>query len=596
MDHDRKGKKGMKPNGSITCLLLAGVLAGMLPARATDFDARLADARKLAGQRQFQQSLQIYAEIETELWRDPGLVVEMARVCMQAERHTEAIRLFERVRDKHPEKQGAFLDELGEACLWSSQPHKAVLVFRAALQRNPRDLRARLGLGRGLSWSGQREASLLEYDAVLQATPGDINANNGKADALCHMDRLAEAIETYQAVLQKDPDNLEAANGVARCRVWQGYHRQGRDLYLEILKKHPGNLEAIEGLAFAQHWDGRDDQAVETLARLATFSTNRPAAQNLRHEIGTSQEPYATQFNRMWWDKYRNALELHGLRAGLRLDELTAADASYDWRRLQSKGLPDMHASRIGLGGSHKFDDLLEFNGYIYQGTYDRVDFHPLTANAWLTVRPDDLWRMDLAYARETFDMQKAAFNKIVVDNYSLSMDFKPNRWLLFSGKGMHGEYTDGNNQNSFLGKAELRLCSKPYAKLYYNYYWSEWDRQFDHGYFDPREFEAHTLGLYTGFSITDRLFFETQASVAFEHQEPYAENPSYFCAAGFNYRMTSNWNLFARAEAFQALPDHDHGSGGYRVGTLFFGITHNFGGTPDRPAEASQPTRPNSH
>jgi hypothetical protein len=179
------------------------------------------------------------------------------------------------------------------------------------------------------------------------------------------------------------------------------------------------------------------------------------------------------------------------------------------------------------------------------------------------------------------------------VNSGGLAADLRPNRFLFVSGKYTHGEYSDDNEQDAFLGKAELRVWNKPYVKLYYNFYAAEWERQVDHGYFCPESFQAHTLGLYTGFEITPRLFCEMQGSTARERQDPTAENPAWFAAAGLRYRLASNWELALRGEYFDARPDEGNGANGYRRTTVFLSLTHNFGGTPGQARETSLPARP---
>jgi len=555
-------------------LLLAAWTHGQTPDPASFLD----QARSLVEQKQYAAALEVYAKIESWLWRDPGLVIEMARAQTYADRHAEAIRLFEEVRKQRPEKQYEFLADLGDQYCWNGQAKEAEPVFRAALQHNPQDLRARLGLGRALLWSDQPRAAGEEYDRVLAVQPANIEALNGKADALSRIDRLEEAIRLFQQVTAIDPHNVGALNGIARCRVWQGYHRQGRDLYLAVIKEFPGNPDALEGLAFAQHWDGRDDQANQTLSGLIAAYPERQAGQQLHREIEYAQQPVITQGNRYWRDKYGNSTQQHDLRAGFHLDEVTTLEAIYDWRRFGDRNNPDMDVNRAGIGIGHKFSDLIELNSFWYANDYDYADFTPLTADNWLTLRPNDLWRFDFAYNRETYEGQQASLNHIVMDSGSASADFLPNRYLLFSGKYKYSSYSDNNEQSSFLGKAELRVCQKPYVKFYYNYYDSTWADQYDHGYFNPKRYHSHTLGLYTGFNITERLFFETQASYGHEWQVPNADNPTYFAAAGFRYRIVENWQLLGRSEFFEASPDSSHNSGGYRETMVFLGISHNFG------------------
>ena len=56
--------------------------------------------------------------------------------------------------------------------------------------------------------------------------------------------------------------------------------------------------------------------------------------------------------------------------------------------------------------------------------------------------------------------------------------------------------------------------------KLYYNFYDSRWkDPDLNNGYFDPRSLLSHTLGVYTGIDITNKLFVEAKASGGYEFQ-----------------------------------------------------------------------------
>ncbi|MEI8207312.1 MAG: tetratricopeptide repeat protein, partial [Kiritimatiellales bacterium] len=349
-------------------------LTGWAYGQTIDPVLRLGQARLLVEQKQYPAALEVYTEIESWLWRDPGLVVEMARVQTYTDRHAEAIRLFEAVRNQHPEKQYEFLADLADQYCWNGQAKEAEPVFRDALKHNPHDLRSRLGLARALRWSDRPKAAVAEYDLVLAAQPANIEALNGKADALSRIDHLEEAIRLFQQVTAIDLHNVEALNGIARCRVWQGYHRQGRDLYLAILNEFPGNIDALEGLAFAQHWYGRDDQANQTLGGLIAAYPERPSGQQLHREIKYAQEPVVTQENRYRKDKYGNSTQQHGLRAGFHLDKVTTLEAIYDWRRFRDRDNPDMDVNRAGIGGGHKFSDLVELNSFWYANDYDYAD------------------------------------------------------------------------------------------------------------------------------------------------------------------------------------------------------------------------------
>jgi hypothetical protein len=201
------------------------------------------------------------------------------------------------------------------------------------------------------------------------------------------------------------------------------------------------------------------------------------------------------------------------------------------------------------------------------------------------------MWRCDLAYDRETFEDIDAIDHHIVVNSWSPSVDFRPNRFLLFGGKFKQGFYSDNNRQESVLAKAELRLLPRqPYLKLYYNYYYSDWVMQLNHGYFNPKQVQSHTLGLYGSHQVLPKLFVEAQGSLGCEIQNPTARAPTYFVAAGLAYRLTENWELSLRGEYYKA--EADRSSAGYDKTAMLLSIRYNFGTAPGPLLEGALPSR----
>ncbi|MFA5272491.1 MAG: hypothetical protein WC412_09185, partial [Candidatus Omnitrophota bacterium] len=85
------------------------------------FDDSLRQARKLVDDKSYAEALDVYSRIGKELRRDPGLVIEWARVYTYADRHEEAIKLFEEVLSNYPERSSEILRELADQYKWSGQ-------------------------------------------------------------------------------------------------------------------------------------------------------------------------------------------------------------------------------------------------------------------------------------------------------------------------------------------------------------------------------------------------------------------------------------------------------------------------------------------
>ena len=581
-----------RPLAAILAAVLVLAAAAHLDA-AEDGDKALAEARALVEKKAYGEALALYERIADFLSHDPGLLMEWARVYAYADRHPEAIRLFEQIRKDHPDRAREFLRELGDQYLWDGQPDKAEPIYREALAINPLDSQAALGLARVLSWSGRRAEAATQYDQILKYDPGNLAALNGKAEVLSWMDRLEEAYDLYGQVLARDPSNLEARNGQARVRVWQGYHRAGTALYEKTLEEHPNDLDALEGLAFARHWNDRDDLATPALAKLLALKPDRREAGKLNYHIQYARQPYVTQSNLYWKDKNDLSLQSHGVRTGFRPTPLTNLEGIQEWVRLRQPGQPTVEGNRGGLSVASRFSDAFQFHSYLFGTHFSRVDFNPFTTNTWFTYEPDDLWRFDLSYDRQTFDDIGALRNHIFTDSGSLSADFRPNRFWLFSAKYQRSEYSDTNEQNTVLAKVEYRLLRDPYVKLYYNYYYSDWAKQLYHGYFNPQSIRSHSLGVYASKNITEKLFAEGQLSAGHEHHNPIADQPTFYAGGGLVYRLSPRWLASLRGEYFEARPDNDSGSNGYRRKTIMLSITYNFGeAAPDRgtPSVAPRP------
>ncbi|MCX5713767.1 MAG: tetratricopeptide repeat protein [Candidatus Omnitrophica bacterium] len=547
-------------------------------------DGALGKARKDVEEKNYSAALDEYSDISEGLHKDPGLLIEWARVYTYADRHEEAIRLFEEVRTNYPNRSDDILRELADQYKWSGKPNKAVALYKEGLKSNPDDLKMLLGLAQALFWDNRNKESMEIYDSILERRPTDLDALLGKADILIMQDKLEQADVYYRKVLAIDPQNLTALNSEAKILVWNGYYRDGILEYGEILSKYPKNPDALEGIAFALHWDGRDDEAMAKIEELLAVEPNRTEAKNLYNQIKNYQYPFVRTSGRFNSDSTPQTVTSGTLDSGLHLNYSTTIDGIYENQLLRKKGAtdPTISANRVGFGLSKSFGDTYEVNTFMYETEFNKVDFNPYTTDTWFTFKPDDRWRFDLAYDRETFEDNDALTNKIITNSPSLSMDFKPNRFWLFNLKYKRSYYSDDNLQNQISSKVEFRLFHKPYVKLFYNYYYSSWaEPELSHGYFNPRSLFSHSLGVYSGVDITNRLFIDAKASGGYEFQSKAdvqnkkSDHPTCYLASSLNYRLTDNWLISATGDYFTTWPDH--GQRSYQKKGAYLNLKYNF-------------------
>lgn len=552
----------------------------------------LVHARRFVEEKSYDEALKVYESISSQLSKDPGLMIEWARVYTYANHHPQAIALFERVRKEYPDKEKEILRELGDQYKWNGQLKKSIEIYRKGLELNLGDLQIELALAQSLAWDGQRKDALNVYNQTLSADPENVQALLGKAEVLSWNDKLAEARKIYEAVLQKEPRNLTAKNGIARICVWQGYHRLGIKRYQKILEEYPDDPDALEGLAFAYHWDGQEAKAFKTAEKLIAAHPDRHAVGDLLGEIKNVKRPHVSQANRFSDDSNNLYIAAEKAHVGTYLGDATTVGATYEWYLYRQRMNTPIKGNRGGVDVSHRFNEYWEANSYLYLGKYDVNGFTPFTTNSWLTFKPNDILRLDGGYDRETVEDITSFQDKIILDSGSISFDLKPNRFWFFSAKYKRSHYRDENNQNTVFARAEYRLWQKPYLKLFYSYYYSDWADQMNHGYFNPYSIFSNTGGVYASTHLGKRLFAETEISTGYEVQYPKQSRPTFHSSLGLNYLLTSAVSAFGRGEYF--IANDTNPDKRYSKGSLWFGLTYSFGGEPSKqPNEAQQPQRP---
>jgi tetratricopeptide (TPR) repeat protein len=106
MGHLGKSEKAKMKKIVVSILVFIGCLGtiALFSRENENNGTRLAEARKLVEQKSYGQALEIYSRLESWLNRDPDLSIEWARVYTYADRHPEAIAIFQRVIRNFPEQ------------------------------------------------------------------------------------------------------------------------------------------------------------------------------------------------------------------------------------------------------------------------------------------------------------------------------------------------------------------------------------------------------------------------------------------------------------------------------------------------------------
>lgn len=197
----------------------------------------------------YQTAIPIYQRILQRNPRDFATMYQLGQVYAWNKSFDEAADTYRLALAEQPDNPTVW-SALGEALTYGEEA-RARDAFSRALQLQPNNTRARLGLANLYSWNKEYPQAIAQYQALLAVQPNNEAGRIGLGDALTYSGHAPEAIEQYQKALLLNPASRAARLGLARAQVYA--HRSGEGVagLREVLRNQPNNQEALGLLAQA---------------------------------------------------------------------------------------------------------------------------------------------------------------------------------------------------------------------------------------------------------------------------------------------------------------------------------------------------------
>ncbi|MBK9130289.1 MAG: poly-beta-1,6 N-acetyl-D-glucosamine export porin PgaA [Gammaproteobacteria bacterium] len=191
------------------------------------------------------------------------------------------------------------LEALGRSARNEREYPLAIRIYRTAVERDPRDTAARIGLALSLADDGDGEQARQTLDPIVAARPRDPDVVGALAYVQQAQGLPFQALSTYDRMLEIDPANREARRG----RILTAYRIGAPHLAAALADESPGLLspderDAIERdrQAYTIRWS-RLPATAETTPQRESFK----AILDLRRELefleagGQGETPHARQ-------------------------------------------------------------------------------------------------------------------------------------------------------------------------------------------------------------------------------------------------------------------------------------------------------------
>lgn len=432
-------------------LSFALALAFTLPAHASERDA----ARAWVEQKNYPAALEILERLAAQHPDDADLLIETARVHAWADRHEAAIRHYQAVVARFPDR-------------------RSHVVLPLAWQ---------------LLWHGQAAQALPWFDEATQQPTLQRDAQHGRAESLVALQRLPEAEAVYLE-LARDPVDLKAQKGSARLAIWQGQTHTAIQRYTELAARLPDDKEVRIGLARALNergahqaaarqyaaavandttlaqdtrierartlrWAGLDYAAIQTLddasgADDLRQTLRRDTASHLRTEIESAHDS--------------DELDVHALTVGWQPHRgASLLDASVRLARIEQNNTR-IDGQQFLLRASSVFG---ETHGILQPAlTLGARDYDGWTTGVWKIAAkwlPADFWRIDFEAGNDVVETSTALQQQVEFNYAAVGADwnFAP-RWLATLGISAL-DFDDNNQRRRLVGKlAYTWLADQP--------------------------------------------------------------------------------------------------------------------------------------
>ena len=153
-------------------------------------------------------------------------------------------------------------------------------TYLKILEKNPRDVKARLGYATAHSWLGNHELAQRQFKEVLAMHPENLDALSGLGYDHAWAGQFRDAERLFRKGLSLAPDNIGIQKGLAFTYLWSKQPGKALDALNSLEKNYPDDAEiqAARGQALAAL--GKDEAAATAFNNALKIEPGREDASN----------------------------------------------------------------------------------------------------------------------------------------------------------------------------------------------------------------------------------------------------------------------------------------------------------------------------
>lgn len=399
-----------------------------------------------------------------------------------------------------------------ELAMWNDLSDEASALQRRILALAPNDAKALLALARIDSWRGETDAAVSGYRDYLKQQPDDKAALMELVKVEGWRGNYPDALDLLDDYRQRFGEDRAWREQRARALAWADKPTPALETAGRLLAEDAKNDHALISRIVALQADNRPREALAELDRLKALVPPNKEIADLSRQLLTPLRSSITLAGNFSKDSDEVRIQRWTLVGEYVMNPETRLLLGFGWQPLKAdlgSGLENIDGSDSAnfrsawLGAKHRFSPGVSGDIRVGEG---KVAGHGSfgTWRAGLDLDPSDDWSLRPELERDLFAVSPRSASLVVKrDLFRLNARWTPGTRYVVDMTTAYADLSSGAESNDYweLGIAPRRAilrAQKWNMDLGISARWFGYDKDLNHGYYDPSLYQRYAVTHFT--------------------------------------------------------------------------------------------------
>ena len=239
-------------------------------------------------------------------------------------------------------------------------------------------------------------------------------------------------------------------------------------------------------------------------------------------------------------------------------------------------GPNDVRQYAVGFTGNSKIDDIAAVAGefWVNRFSYLGASHSLVTFDTFVTLRPNDVIRIDLDTSRRVLDNITSLELGLTAQSYGGSIDYVPTDRLRLTVRVFGASYSDGNRRRSEEVETVWRVITSPVIEVGLRGTNFQVSRLLNSGYFNPQDYYSGEAEFRVQSELLPKFTVELAGSGGAEDANPGGVKPLVKGSLQAVYKLTNGWSIDGEAAHFTS---RNSTSSGFSRTSVSLGLHYRF-------------------